>query len=386
MQKEGLFMHCQVFELDYYFSQTNVYFAFFDGLFLMENDTKNSILDSLGISSSSYRTQRLKENTNKSNIVKLLDFFDVLDLNIEDKVKYERLISKIYYYYYYKNYDKMSEQLVLINKAIEENNILKPVLVLFRVFLIMNLEYGKKQLITAIEKDLNYLKLFYKKNYFINELRFLYLIVLFSFDLGEKDIVGELDNLAIVYKNLSWLYHFTKGSKAYLRSEFAIAFLNYNHILEEFRLTNNMERYFMVTNNLAYIHNIYGEFHLSYNLLHRIVEYVFGDNYIKHMKNIVMHLFYSLFMLGRYEEIMLFSENIIFDRNILNPISSVICLIVTDKLGNKERFKQILNLNFESQNFKIFKQFFITKDKKVLQKLEDIPYPQGIKERIFIEY
>ena len=59
-------MFCQVINLKKYFTETQVYFNFFDGLFLLENENKQQIFDKLQIPSSTYRTQRLKEKKRKS--------------------------------------------------------------------------------------------------------------------------------------------------------------------------------------------------------------------------------------------------------------------------------------------------------------------------------
>ena len=152
-------MHCQIFKLDKYFTQTQIYFNLFDGLFLLEKENKQQILDKLNIPSSSYRTQRLKEKTNKYNINILLNYFEYNDIEVKSITEYEILISRIYYCCYYKQMDRLLELLNLVNIKLEEHNILRPLLILFRVLIYSNLEYDILYLNEIIKKDIEYLKI-----------------------------------------------------------------------------------------------------------------------------------------------------------------------------------------------------------------------------------
>ena len=128
-------MFCQVINLKKYFNETKVYFNFFDGLFLLEKETKQQIFDQLQIPSSSYRTQRLKEKTNKYYINRLLEYFKYNDIENETIIEYEILLSRIYYCCYYKQKDKLTELLEVLNIKIDKHNIIKPLLILFRVLI-----------------------------------------------------------------------------------------------------------------------------------------------------------------------------------------------------------------------------------------------------------
>ena len=368
-------MFCQVFKLDKYFNQTQVYFNFFDGLFLLEEESKQQILEKLRIPSSSYRTQRLKEKTSKYNINILLKYFKYNEIKSGQITEYEVLFSRIYYCCYFKQKDRLIEQLQCLNSKIVENNILKPLLILFRVFIYTNLENRDSLTKKLVENDIEYLKLFYNKKYFKDDFEYLYLVILYYFDILDVKALKYIDNLSISYPKLSWLYYFYKASKAYLKEDDATALINYEYVLNEFKITNNLERYLLTATNVAYLYNILGQYHLSYNITSQVIEYVFSEiNAQNRIENMLLHYLFSNLMLGRYEEIINFVDIVIFDYRYLNDLSAIICVIAADKIGKIDRFDQLLNMTFEDKNFEIIKHYLKSKDKTVLAKLVNYPY------------
>ena len=350
-------------------------------MFTCEDENKQDILNRLNIIDSSYRTQRNKEKTTKNNVLTLLEYFKYNDVNAEEKLNLEILLSQIYYFCYYKQKGKLLDKLELLNIEINKHNVLKPILILFRVLINMNLEYDTIKLNNIVDEDIKYLKIFFNKKYFIDELEFLYLIVLYNFDYYDEEVLNKLDNLSLLYKRLSWLYFFVKGSKAYINKENVSALTNFTYLLEEFKNKNNLERYFMVVNNISCLYNLLGEYHLSHNISSEAIEYVFSD--IKkdnRLQNILMHYVFSNLMLGRYDEIIEFINIIIFDKSYLNPLSTVICLIAVAKLNKLDQYSYLLSMNFDNENYKIIVDYFKNKDKTVLNKLTKYPYYKKIKE------
>lgn len=374
-------MTCQIFKLDKYFYETQFYFYFFDGLFSYEIEDKQLILNKLMIIGSSHRTQRNKANTKKNNVELLLEYFKYNDIKEEEKLSLEILLSQIYYFCYYKQKEKLIDKLELLNVEINKHNVLKPILILFRVLINMNLEYDTINLNNVVKEDIEYLKLFFKKKYFMDELEFLYLIILYNFDHYDEEVLNKLNNLSLLYKRLSWLYFFVKGSKAYINKENVSALTNFTYLLEEFKNKNNLERYFMVVNNVSCLYNLLGEYHLSHNISSEAIEYVFSD--IKkdnRLQNILMHYVFSNLMLERYDEIIEFINIIIFDKSYLNPLSTVICLIAVVKVDKLDQFSYLLSMNFDNENYKIIVEYFKTKDKSVLNNLTKYPYYKKIKD------
>ena len=374
-------MHCQIFKLDKYFTQTQIYFNLFDGLFLLEKENKQQILDKLNIPSSSYRTQRLKEKTNKYNINILLNYFEYIDIEFKSITEYEILISRIYYCCYYKQMDRLLELLNLVNIKLEEHNILRPLLILFRVLIYSNLEYDILYLNEIIKKDIEYLKLFYNKKYFKDELEYLYLIVLFHFDAMDEKDFKYIECLSISYPRLAWLYYFSKASKAYLIRDNITALINYEYVLNTFKETNNLERYLIAATNTAYLYNILGQYHLSYNITSEVIEYIFSEiDAKKRIQNLLVHYLFSNLMLERYDEIITFIEIVIFDYGCLNDLAASICVLAASKVGKLERIYKLMDLTFEDVNFDIIKKYVKIGDKRLLDNLVLYPYIKIIKD------
>lgn len=375
-------MYCQLFNLDKYFNGTQIYFNLFDGLFMVENKTQKEIFEELSIISSSYRTQRLKEKTVKNYVYILLEYFKYNDINLVDKKEYEILFSKLYYSSYYKQKTRMMDLLEEVETKIKLNNILKPMLILFKVFIYMNLDYQVDELRKKVESDVIFISHFHNKKYFKDDLGFIFLVVLYNFGIvNQNEIEKQLDNLSISYPKLRWLYHYVKANKAYFDRKDHIALVNYEFLIEEFRRTNNLERYYSVIINASYLYNLLGEYHLCYNLSSSVIEYVFSE--IKsgnRIRDVLLHYLFANLMLGRFEEILDFVNIIIFDRRCMSPLSVVICLISADRLGVLNQFDDLMNLESGNVNFNIIKEYIVKKDKKILNNLINFPYYIKIKE------
>ena len=303
------------FNLDYYFKRTNVYYALFDGLFNSLEKDKLTILEELGIGSSSYRNQRATANvSNKSNILLLLDFFGYeMNNSLEKQEKYEILLTKIDYSCYYKQLNKIETLLKELEPELSKNTPMKPLLCLFRAFLISNLEYQYSIAKEILDSDLKYLSYFYNKNYFVNEFEFIYLILMNYYDVFTFSIDTLTDNLSLKYPKYLWLYYFTKASKAYKNKNDAVALVNYELAANEFRKNNNFERFLMAVTNASGIYNILGEYTSCLNLCSPCVEYIFcTDGNLLRCKKILMHYLFANLMLKRYKEIIDFISILVF--------------------------------------------------------------------------
>ena len=369
------------FNLDYYFKKTNVYYALFDGLFTLSNIEKESILNELGIIPSSYRSQRANYNVkNKNNIKILLDYFKYKQINSEEQCRYEILITKIYYYCYYKQLGKLE---ILLNEIIEEatdQTTLKPMLTLFKVFIYSNLEYSIIKAKENISDDLEYLAAFYNKKYFIDDFEFIYLLMMYHFDVFDFSVDVLIDNLSLQYPKLLWLYSFIKASKAYINKNDIVALVNYEIALTEFRNSNNFTRYIITASNVSYLYNISEEYSSCLKLCSSILENILCDDEgSKRSQMLLMNYLFANLMLERYNEIIDFISILVFDYNSLNYISAIICLIVCKKVDNEELSLKIRQLYNDHESFQIFIRYVETKDSEVLDSLINTPYLNKIK-------
>lgn len=151
-------------------------------------------------------------------------------------------------------------------------------------------------------------------------------------------------------------------------------------LLEEFKYKNNIERYFLILNNLVYLYNISKEYHLGYKTASQGIEYIFsGSNYELCVKTLVMNYLFSMLMLGRFEEIISFIDVIIFDYKYLNPLASAIYLIAAKKTNQFNVYDNKIIKENTSKSFNIIRDFLINEDVDVLENLKVVPYLIEIK-------
>ena len=205
------------FSLDDYFKKTRNYFTFIDGVFKQTSSKKKEVFDKLLIPDSTYRTNRLKEKAKyKWSYLPILEYFGYKDVNPNDQRKYELLLAKIYHNAYYRDMDALEALSKELDEAIDENNFLKPVFVLFRILLkIIMINHYSKQ-VDASREDLEYVG-YFKKEYFTEELSFMFYI--FNYYFGKSVSNIELENYAVKYPQLLWLYYMLRGSYNYLNKK-----------------------------------------------------------------------------------------------------------------------------------------------------------------------
>ena len=212
-------------------------------------------------------------------------------------------------------------------------------------------------------------------------MEYLYLIVLFHFDAMDEKDFKYIECLSISYPKLAWLYYFSKASKAYLIRDNITALINYEYVLNTFKETNNLERYLIAATNTAYLYNILGQYHLSYNITSEVIEYIFSEiDAKKRIQNLLVHYLFSNLMLERYDEIITFIEIVIFDYGCLNDLAASICVLAASKVGKLERIYKLMDLTFEDVNFDIIKRYVKIGDKRLLDNLVLYPYIKIIKD------
>lgn len=84
-----------IFKLTTYYSETNKYYYFFDGMFKIRNLSKLETLDGLNIPSSTYRINRKNSLLKNDNHKAILNFFNVNE-NLKDMIKCEKTLSELF--------------------------------------------------------------------------------------------------------------------------------------------------------------------------------------------------------------------------------------------------------------------------------------------------
>ena len=333
-----------VYKLDDYYCGTQKYYSLFESLFLYNDLNKEESLEKLGINYNTYRGEKRKEFVSNKNPSKLFSYFNYSVLDEEDKIYYESLLSKIYYCCYYNNVKMYDHYLSELELLMKKKNIVYPILVVFKVFIYFHKNISVDECKRILSKDFKYLKCFYNSNYFTCEFDYIYLTLMYYYDVLENvnECLEKIKTYSNKYKRLSWLYNHVRAAKAYRCGKDQEAIMHYKELLDEYKENCNMSKYFHVLNNIAYTYNLENEFEYSLSYTCKVIEYLFTSmEYGRWIKNILAHFLYSKLMLEKYDEILSFLKIIIFDMNYLDDVSASICLIAMQKYGDYSLQKDI---------------------------------------------
>lgn len=332
------------FSLDDYFKKTRNYFTFIDGVFKLTSSKKKDVFDKLLIPDSTYRTNRLKEKAKyKWSYLPILEYFGYKDVNPNDQSKYELLLAKIYHNAYYKDMESLKKLSKELDEAIDENNFLKPVFVLFRIFIAYITVDKFSQQLVVIKEDFEFVS-YFRKDYLTEE--FLFMYQMFSFYFGKNVSNIELENYAVKHPKLLWLYYLLRGSYNYLRKNDIEALSYYELLVDLLWKDFNIERFSIFTSNLAFIYNYQGKYSLSLEKSSKLVPYaIVTDNASEHNRYSIKHYIFSLYMLNKFDEIIELFE-VINDISYLEDMY-ILMFMVAKKIDHsiynhkiKERIKQ----------------------------------------------
>lgn len=121
------------------YKKSRIYFIFFDVYLKVNNVRKEEIFTELYINNSSYRRSREYEQKVGTQIIKQLcnHFgFIIPEKSLIDELEVK--INNIYFNMYYRIYKTYDEDLAYLNKLLEKNTIISPVLMLVKLFMMVN--------------------------------------------------------------------------------------------------------------------------------------------------------------------------------------------------------------------------------------------------------
>ena len=344
-------MNTYIFSLNEYFENTQKYYYFFDGMVTYINKTKKEVLKEVDIYESSYRSDRLKPKVRNNNKNILLNYFKYKDVDKHSQLKYEVCISKIYYCSYYLKLDVLEELLKELDTYIEENNYLKPLFILFKIFGKMTFsdQYNEKKEI--FKKEIDYLKAFMKTNYFTNELAYLYSIIMLLFKVEED--THKLDEFSNTFKELNWYDYTIRGNYYFVKQKDYDSLMYYTAALKEFNKSYNMERILLTTNNIALAYNLLEKYQLSLDETEKVIKYTFSQKYSRLIRSIAMHYIFSNYMLKRYEEVLNFYNVIVLNEEFLHETSIVAIILSAYKLKKMNQITKLIEKNKEAKDVQI---------------------------------
>lgn len=370
-----------LFKLDKYISDKLIKYEFFNALLHDEKRrTKVLITDillSLDISDSSYRRELSTKKASGFTITRLLKHFNYNYVDASKQETYEFCLQKIYYNSYFRLVDKLNDYLEMLDLYIVDNNYLKPIFYLFKVFGYIHSSYPIDMLKVRLSTELDYLLLFKDTEYFKDEFELLYLSILYYFKL-EKDS-NKIARLVSRYSEISWLYNNIKGSFEYTQQHFDVALYYYNKVHRICLEANNMDRANATVVNIACCHNNLEQYDLSLDFLKNVQGYMYTDKYSTWITFLIQHYIHALFMIEEYESILKIYQSKLFDIKKLSSPAAVECILASDILNKKDEAQNIIEMFTDDHNVKIICEFLSSKDKQILNGLEDlIPFEQLI--------
>lgn len=334
------------FNLDDYYKITNRYYYFFDGMFKINNDSKEIMLESLGVAPSTYRTNRKSEKIKNDKHLILLDYFHVSN-NLFDKEIYEATLSELYLCVYYKKYDDVENNLLKLDEYINQNNYLKPLFVLFKAMIKLfdrNNNFLQRTL-DSFTEEIEFLQNF-PIEYFSNEFKDLYNIIFYVMNYYKKQNLNIYTNKDFGF--LNWMYYQLRGAMSFYYENYYETLYYYEKANDIYIKQYNVLRHYINIINISHIYNVLGQSQKAYDTIMPMIEF---SNYNSlgdlNDGNAYINYFMTLFLLGKYEEIFKLYDDPDFNDNRQSRYSDLILLIISKKMGlKKDQINQKVISNF----------------------------------------
>lgn len=376
-------MHTYIFSLEDYFERTQKYYYFFDGMMTYEKKLKKDVLKEVDVYENSYRVERLRPLVKNGNKKLLLDYFKYNTTNPKSRLKYEICISKIYYCSYFLKLDILKELLLELELYIAENNYLKPLFLLFKVFGTIPFYNDIEEVKGIFENEIKYLKAFRKTKYFTDELDYLYKVVLLHFDVDVN--ILELDEYSNIFRELRWFDYTIRANYYYFKDKDFDSLMYFNAALDEFNKAYNVERQLRSISNIGLAYNMLDKYQLSINVTEKVIKYAFSQEVSIWIQAIAMHYLFSNYMLRRYDEVLEFYNVIVLNENFLNQVSIIIIIVSAFKLGKMDLVSGLIERNKHLNNVRLFLMVVESTDKNEiidLSTMDPVPYLVKITETL----
>lgn len=286
-------------------------FILFDILFKYESKTKEAILDSLGIASSTYRRARIKEQKIGANItLKLNNYFHINDINKDNIEEYEIVIINIVSKIYYKVNDDYSADLKKLDEYYKENTILSPIFRMIKLFInINNIKNNYKAKISYYRMEYDYIKKYEKL--FNDDLKAIYFIIesffVHSSLVDYNYIEALLDNINYA----KGLFYSLASTRFYLDNDFYNSLLYARYAERSFIIDYNINRLFQIKCNICSLYLILDKNQLAYKIITEISEAMFSYKINCYLYLSFKSLYYaSLFLTRRHLEIINTSKRV----------------------------------------------------------------------------
>lgn len=341
------------------------YFLFYDVVIKGQKSNKEEWLKANSFSPSSYR--RAKEDGNKIGIEIIKELNKKFSYNmISDEIidEIENKINEIYYNIYYKKVESYEENMNWIEKKIQEKYIINPVLLLFKLLLIVNSKIDPKK--TILEYQSLFTEINKYKEFYNNDLLEVFEIINISF-------INDIDLNVLSYDYKNELSYFTLSTKCILKGMYIEAIYFAEKSKQIFIKEENAKRIYYINLNLMSAYNYLGKYNECYLLAQKqmiaLESYKCDEfEYLSAKK----HYLISCFGLGKYKDVIK-----VLEKKVGLNKTDYCCLLISKYKDNKNEYTDfytnLISLEMCSESnvlfFKLINKFIIKKDKRLIEEI-----------------
>lgn len=343
------------------------YFLFYDVIIKQNNSNKEMFLESVDISPSSYRRAKNAGNKIGLNILNKLNChfqYEMVNKDVVEEI--ETMINKIYFNIYYKKRDSYNENLNWLNEMLDKRYIIYPILLLFKLLLIMNSNENPKNISKDYEDMFEQIKKFY--HFFNKDLKDILEVVGVAF-------VNDITNIVLSKNYSNELSYHTLSTKCILQKRYIEAIYFSEKAKQSFIKEENFRRVYSINLNLMSAYNYLEKYYDCYMLSQKQMislesHNIFEFEYLATQRHYVI----SCLGLGKYNEIL----NALGSKKQLNK-TELCCYFISKYKTNKKEYNQYYNMLKSSgvystsgtEFLELLNKFIIDEDKKSLTLLEN---------------
>ena len=270
-------MHYFNFNLSEY-KLTKYSFIYFDLLFKNEINTKESIIKDLKIVYSTYRKCKNKEQEAGVEIVNRLNkYFNINNLDVNKIPYYENLLSRTIEKIYYREKTVYELELKELEECINENNILKTVFQLFKLYINMtDVTKSRSYIVELLKNDYQYVK--ERLCLLSSEILPIYYLAEIFYEPLEKLDINKLDIAADNHPYIKGLLYPLISTKYFTVENYdksLIYALKAKKVLER---EYNFNRLISITNNITNLYLHMKQYHLALDTIKNVVPVYYRFN------------------------------------------------------------------------------------------------------------
>lgn len=351
------------------------YFIMFYVLIKGVNSNKESFLESILISPSSYRRAKNDGNKIGKQITKeLCEYFRLKPFKDSIIDELEKKINAIYFNVYYKIFDTYNDDLKWIEDMISQNYIFFPILKLLKLIMLLNGVKSPNTIINENQELFNEVMSY--ENFYTGMLLELLEIVEVSFKQDVDDYF-----LARRYKNE--LTYYTISTKCMLLNKY-IESIHFCQIAKHsFIKEENYKRVYYANLTLLSNYNSLFKFEEAYELANRQLLSLesIKANEFEYLAT-KRHYIVSCVGLKKYQEVVdkLINES---DFNTTEICSLLISSYHLNNAEYKKYYSKLINEEDDPKNIELFNllnRYLKNKEKKILLQLEQYKFSKTLKE------